>query len=294
MLHSDPFLLDVARAAISTTLDLGLVTVYRIRAAGFGARRRRRAGPGPYQLMVAMSGRAIVRQRQREARLADGDIAFYDASRPFDAGTDNQGDRTADAFVLSLPADVVPVPPAAMEDLLAVRLPGHGQVAQVLKAVLCQLTARPDVPRPADAARLSTVVLELVGGLVATGPAAAAPELSSRTDALVLRINEFIDRNLDDPDLTPPRIAAEHHISVRQLHKLYQRQGLTVAGWIRSRRLDACRRDLTNPTLDDRSVQAIAARWGFVDQSHFGRVFRAAFKTTPAAWRRAVRARIGS
>jgi AraC-like DNA-binding protein len=279
MLRTDPFVL--------TTLDLGLLTVYRIRAAGFRIRRSRRSGPGPYQLVLAMSGRAVVRQRQREARLAAGDIALYDASRPFDAGTD-------DAFVLNLPAEVVPAAPAAMEDLLAVRLPGHGRVAQVLKAVLCQLTARPETPPPADVARLSTVVLELVGGLVAAGPSVRAPEPPSRTDGTVLRINEFIDRNLDDPDLTPRRIASAHHISVRQLHKLYQGQGLTVAGWIRSRRLDACRRDLADPRHDDRPVHAIAVRWGFSDQSHFGRVFRAAFGATPAAWRRAARIPAGS
>jgi AraC-like DNA-binding protein len=192
-----------------------------------------------------------------------------------------------DVFLLDLPADVVPVAPAVLETLLAVRFPGYGPVAQVLMAVLGQLTARTAAPPPADAVRLSTVVIELVGGVLATGQAVPADP----TDAFLLRIHEYVDRHLEDAELTPPRIAAAHHVSVRRLHQLFRGQGITVAGWIRARRLDACRRDLADPTLDGRPVHAIAARWGFADESHFGRVFRAAYGIPPAAWRRGVRSR---
>jgi AraC-like DNA-binding protein len=268
--------------AALTWVQLDSVTVHRIRTAPLAMRR---PGAGPYRLVLAMRGCAVVRQQQREARLTAGDIAFYDSSRPFHAGTD--GD--VDLFVVGLPADAVPVGPGALESLLGVRLPGPGRMAQVLTAVLCQLTAAPEAPPPADAARLSTVVLELVRGVVAAGPAAA--RAADPAGALLVRIDEFVHHHLDDPDLTPARIAAAHHISVRRLQQVFQRQGRTVAGWIRRRRLDACRQDLADPLLDDRPVHAIAARWGFVDQSHFGRVFRAAFGAPPAAWRHTARGR---
>ncbi|MEV0214766.1 helix-turn-helix domain-containing protein [Micromonospora sp. NPDC050695] len=32
-------------------------------------------------------------------------------------------------------------------------------------------------------------------------------------------------------------------------------------------------------------MQAIAARWGFADKAHFSRVFRAAYGTSPQAYR---------
>jgi AraC-like DNA-binding protein len=261
-----------------TRVELDSVTVHRLRAAPSVTWR---TGAGPYRLVLAMRGCAVVRQQQREARLTAGDAALYDASRPFHAGTDGE----VDMFVLGLPSDAVRVGPDALERLLAVRLPGSGRMAQVLTAVLCQLTAGPDAPPPADVARLSTVVLELVRGVVAAGRAAL---IADPADALVLRIDEFVREHLDDPGLTPTRIAAAHHISVRRLHQVFQRQGLTVAGWVRRRRLDACRRDLADPLLGDRPVHAIAARWGFADQSHFGRVFRAAFGSPPAAWRHTV------
>ena len=60
-------------------------------------------------------------------------------------------------------------------------------------------------------------------------------------------------------------IAAAHHISLRSLHQLFHDEGLTVAGWIRQRRLECCRRDLSDPALAARPVAAIAARWGFLE-----------------------------
>jgi len=70
-----------------TSLDLGPVMVHRLRAAPFVARRARPSGPGPYRLILPVTGGAVVRQERREASLTAGDVALYDASRPFHVGT---------------------------------------------------------------------------------------------------------------------------------------------------------------------------------------------------------------
>ena len=79
----------------------------------------------------------------------------------------------------------------------------------------------------------------------------------------------FIDERLGDPKLSPGMVAAACHISLRYLHRLFQEPGATVAGWIRQRRLEGCRRDLTDPALVSRTVAAIAGRWGFGSPAHF-------------------------
>ena len=65
-------------------------------------------------------------------------------------------------------------------------------------------------------------------------------------------------------------------MSLRSLHQLFHDEGLTVAGWIRRRRLECCRRDLADPALALRPIVAIAARWGFASAADFSRAFRAA------------------
>ncbi|MER6004985.1 helix-turn-helix transcriptional regulator [Nonomuraea angiospora] len=89
---------------------------------------------------------------------------------------------------------------------------------------------------------------------------------------------------LGDPHLNPDAIAA-HHISLRYLHKLFQQEGHTVAGWIRERRLEQCRRDLANPQLATRLINAIAARWGFTNAGHFSQASRNAYGLPPRQFR---------
>ena len=84
-------------------------------------------------------------------------------------------------------------------------------------------------------------------------------------------------------------IAAAHHISLRSLHQLFHHEGLTVAGWIRRRRLEYCRQDLSNPALAGRPVAAIAARWGFSSAGDFSRAFRAVHGLPPAEYRMSAR-----
>src|SRR5262249_56320033 len=87
--------------------------------------------------------------------------------------------------------------------------------------------------------------------------------------------------------LAPGMMAGAPHMSLRSLHQLFCAEGLTVAGWIRRRRLECCRRDLADPALAARPVAAIAAKWGYSSASDFSRAFRAGHGLPPAEYRRA-------
>jgi AraC-like DNA-binding protein len=110
------------------------------------------------------------------------------------------------------------------------------------------------------------------------------PNTSRR--ALVLRVHAFIEDRLGDPRLTPATIARAHHVSLRSLYKLFEEEHASVAGLIRERRLERCRRDLLDPSLGEVPVSAIAARWGLTNAAHFSRAFRAAYGASPVEYRR--------
>ena len=105
--------------------------------------------------------------------------------------------------------------------------------------------------------------------------------MGMRTAVLFRQIQAFIQQHLADPDLCPETIAATHHISIRTLHRLFGEHDLTIAAWIRARRLEHCRRDLTDPLLRVQPIHAIARRWGFTNPPHFTRAFRATYGVTP-------------
>jgi transcriptional regulator GlxA family with amidase domain len=107
----------------------------------------------------------------------------------------------------------------------------------------------------------------------------------TRESALLARVQSFALGRLGDPTLTPAALAAAHHISVRTLHRLFRSDNSTVAGWIRHHRLEACRRALLDPALSDRSVQGVAAGWGFTNATHFSRLFKATYGLTATEYR---------
>ena len=96
-----------------------------------------------------------------------------------------------------------------------------------------------------------------------------------------------VSAEVGEADLSPAQIAAAHHISLRQLHKLFHAGGTTVAGWIRQRRLEHCGHDLRDPRWAARPVAAVGARWGYPDPAHFSRLFKASFGLSPRDYRAA-------
>lgn len=196
-------------------------------------------------------------------------------------------------MVVMFPKRLISLPPDMIGQLTAVRISGHeglgGMVVPYLTQLadnLDQLAGNLDQLAGATGARLAHSALDLVT-TVFTRELGLDEVSTDPHRALMRRIRAHIDRNLASTDLGPASIASAHFISTRHLHGLFQEQGVTVSTWIRTRRLQQCRRDLLDPMLADRPVAAIAARWGFVDAAHFSRAFKSTYGVSPSEYRAA-------
>ncbi len=188
------------------------------------------------------------------------------------------------------PPSLLPLSRGQIRRLTATRIPASAGVGDLTSQFLLQLARNVDHYSPAEAARLSTAALEVLATRLAHELDArewSTPE--ARRHALLTTVQAFIQQHLGDDWLSPATIAAAHHVSLRSLHQLFHDEGLTVAGWIRQRRLERCRRDLADPALADRPVAAVAARWGFSSAADFSRAFRALHGMPPAEYRRSAR-----
>ncbi len=224
-------------------------------------------------------------QDGREAMLTPGDFTFYDTDRPYTLAFSDPHRM----LVLVFPRDMLGLPQPRLAELTAIRLPGEaggmasligpflGQVADLLDAV--------DTPSLGAGVRLAGNVVDLLGTVLAERLDCAPAGSDTAHRALMLQITAFIEEHLGDADLAPAQIAAAHHISLRQLHKLFHASGTTVAGWIRQRRLQHCGRDLRDPRCATRSVAAVGARWGYPDPAHFSRLFKATYGVGPRDYR---------
>ena len=134
--------------------------------------------------------------------------------------------------------------------------------------------------------RLADNVLDLLATMFGEQTGAPPTDPATIRRSLLLTVCGWIDAHLGDAELDPVTIAAANHVSVRYLHKLFHDQGTSVARWVRERRLENCRRDLEDPTLGQRGVQAIARHWGFEDPAHFSKIFKSTYGEPPGQYRR--------
>jgi len=105
--------------------------------------------------------------------------------------------------------------------------------------------------------------------------------------AQLLRIKQFINQNLRDPDLDLQRIAASQNISERYLHTLFEKEDITPSRFIWGERLKLARIDLSNALLSHRNISEICFSWGFSDTGHFSRAYKSKYGISPREYRKA-------
>lgn len=235
-----------------------------------------------FKLNLQLSGHGILIQDNREATLHPGDLAVYDTHRPYTLAYE-QDFRT---LVLMFPHDALDLPAGAVGQLTAVRMPGDVGLGRMISPFMVQLAENLDVLSGSSGRRLAHNAVDLISTMFDSELNARRGAGSSQHGELLSRIRAYIEAHLGDPELCPAGIADAHFVSTRHLHNIFQEADTTVASWIRSRRLERCRRDLRDPVLAHRAVGAIATRWGFVDAAHFSRIFRSAFGEPPSSYRR--------
>ncbi|MFB4278481.1 helix-turn-helix domain-containing protein [Nonomuraea sp. MTCD27] len=286
------------------TVDLGALRLSRVRCSGFEARRNanriRRANSDAYQVALSFRGRSGIVQENQETTLAPADLTLYDASRPFVAwsfpgehrASGGSPDEISDGLILHVPHGALALPRATLQRLLARRISGRESVAALFSGLLHQVLAQAARMTRADTERLSGVIVDLLTSVLAheleTDP---SPFVTDPGAVLVLRAQAFIERHLDDLELSTADIAAAHHVSLRHMQRLFQKEGYTVTGWIQQRRLERCHRALADPLMDGRPIRVIAACWGFTNEAHFNRLFRKTYGAPPATYRRHLRYR---
>ncbi|MEU9671820.1 helix-turn-helix domain-containing protein [Streptomyces bobili] len=243
-------------------------------------------GDNAYVVIGLMErGGARIEQDGREVYLRPGAFTFCDMARPIHI-------EFPDPYkvkTLALPRQNLGLSDSVLRQISASPLRSDMALGGLLSILLSRLADTAGTLRPRTGEFLARNVVDLLTVLADEQLGRVFEETPSGDAVLLLRIRTFISRHLADPDLTPEVIAQAHHISVRYLHKIFEVEDTTVSRWIQSRRLEACRRELLHRAAANRTIAAVAHRWGFTSAAHFSRVFRAAYGMSPSEWRDAHR-----
>jgi len=227
-----------------------------------------------YQLQVIVGGEVLAEQRGRQTRLRADDAILVDPTQPI-----RFINTPATSVSIVFPRRSLRLTPDHLITSVGVRIPGDRGAGALLSSLARGLVRTLDDLSPDGSLRVGGALLDVLGVALAARTGEAPPHA-----ALIQTIYAFIDANLPDRRLSPASIAAAHHISVRQLHKLFEGEPLTVTARIRNSRLENCRRDLSSDARRGRTVASIAASWGMPDPANFSRLFRSAYGMPPSGF----------
>ncbi|WP_326565549.1 helix-turn-helix domain-containing protein [Amycolatopsis rhabdoformis] len=270
-------------------MQLGDVGMYDVRGTTQVVRRTSRTAHSEsvdlLKICLIERGSALVEQGRRRVSLDLGDFALYDLRRPYQLTLHGEF-RCA---VMTVPRKVLGLPESTLEAMMEHRFPTGRGVGQVFASYLRSALDERETLAEGPPVRLREAAVALLAATLGSA-FAEGTDLPAGHANVVLRerVLDHVRVHLADPHLSPAAVATALHMSPRSLHRLFEDSGETFGGTVRKLRLDAVRRDLTDPLLAGRSIAAVAARWGITDQPWLSRAFRAEFGVTPSGLRRRV------
>jgi AraC-like DNA-binding protein len=235
----------------------------------------RAVDPECFRVLLSLEGGFGVRHARQTVEFGPWDLALYDTSRPWRVRHFPNVAAPRRTIMLTLPRSLVPSDLAQIEGHVGTVFPRRMGSRSVVADLLVELT-QPHSSLPVRVDR-SDLLRDCVIGLLQErlGRPGIAPRLAR--DVQMARIWTIIRSHLGEPALSPARIAAMAHISVRSLHQLLHDAGTTPMALVKHLRLEECHRRLTDPTMSERTIKDIALSLGYPRQDQFTRDFKRMF-----------------
>jgi AraC family transcriptional activator of tynA and feaB len=231
-----------------------------------------------YEAVFQVAGHSTIYQNDQCARLAVGEVALVDRSRPMTCVSD---DALVQRLSLHLPRRSL-VSHLGFEPQGGACGRSGTPAARLLYQVVHDALKGVGPTRPPVDSYMQLAVYNLLGAVFAP---LDPPPPSRPAHKLFLRIRDLIKDRATDPDFGPPEAASEAGISLRYLQKLFTQRGSTCTDFINSLRLQHAARLLDRRVLLEtrEPISAIAYACGFRDYTHFARKFRRRFGCAPGA-----------
>lgn len=234
-----------------------------------------------YIVYIQNEGCSEITQGQCTATLQNGDLTIISTAQPVTIRCSSN----CHSYCVKFPQQLLSVSSVYTRDLMAVRFAASDGLTAAIKTMITTLERTFGTAPPVCQRALALTTIDLITALIHSRTSLSAGRSGHVMDKALAEMQTYIDANLSDPELCPQVIADAHFTSLRRVYNIFKWAGLTVSGWINHRRLERCRRDLSDPLLSDVPVASVGLRWGFKTASHFGRSFKDAFGMTPGEYR---------
>jgi AraC-like DNA-binding protein len=236
-----------------------------------------------FYVLYVLSGFHGCEQRDRSNVARPGEIIVVDSGQPCRVVN---GAPPYSVLCLTVPKAKLRAI-ANPEDHLANVVLKRGLTTNPLLSCAALLTQRLTTSSEAELATLYDAFVSLLPLAAGCFDNETRHGLDARQNSELRRsIEDFVDDNLADPELSARKAAERLGISARYVHKIFSETGLTFSAYVGAARLDRIRDDLFSPAWGKRPIADLAFRWGFNDISTFNRAFKRRFGCAPTQYRR--------
>ncbi|QGG40569.1 helix-turn-helix domain-containing protein [Aeromicrobium yanjiei] len=224
-------------------------------------------------------GEALVVQGNHTSTLSAGDFVFVESSRPYTVAV-GSSTRLID---FSWPRDGIGLAESECRAITARAFRASSPLGRWLSPALLGLHDMDEGVSRAGVARIADGIADLLitAALELGTPEDVHAQWRGQYDEML----RFIERNLDDPDLSAETLVAHFFMSSRSVHRIFARFGSTPTVRIREARLERARQMMIARAHRTKSVSFIASQAGFSSLQVFSRTFTAKYGVGPRQYR---------
>ena len=232
-----------------------------------------------FLITLPLQNRIRMQQGQKDVYCERGQVLLQHANEPYvlEYGHENT------LWVMKVPSKLLKQHISHPENHTASVFDGNTGIGKLLSQnmVLLGQELLNGHLNPQQATYYNDFLLQLFAQVVKQDERVLLSDDTSVRQAQLLKIQNFIACNLSHSELNPQYVATACGISVRYLHSLFQGLDNTFTRYVQQQRLQAAYQCLQ--AQPERSVSDIVYSCGFNDQSHFTRLFKLTYQTTPLA-----------
>lgn len=236
-----------------------------------------------YYLNYKTRGECRISQSGDEVAIRSGDVGLFDSTMPFQLEHRCFPDLAVSSFMLSHDA---------LRERLGGRLPTkpmvlshHTNLGPLIRETAATLAREAEILSRRETDRLYDILFDLVAMAVSVDENARTDRASSRAEAMLLLVKNYVNENHRNANLNASAVAAASGISVRYLHTLFARTETSFGEYLLTRRLQSAASSLRSSELARQSIATIALQNGFNDPAHFYRKFKSRYGCTAREWR---------
>lgn len=260
--------------------DLGGVQWIKVKSSPVSYRRHSRHcdGRAPQILVcVPLVGEVELDQLGRRTRCGPGQFTLEHSDSPyqFEYGAES------DMWALRIPETMLQARARSPSRFCAMQFGAHGGVEKFFRDYLGAVAGNIGLESEAVRSILGIQITDLLAAALEGDSRVLQSTGSSIKNAHLARIEQYLRKNLRNPELSAEVVAAACGVSVRYLHLLFKDTGQTVARWILDHRLQLAYETLSRATAK-LSISQLAYHHGFNDHAQFSSAFKKKYDCSPS------------